>query len=369
MGTGSFAGFYPVAPMRSRLQPVNEKPLTRPKIPGWPIAAALAVLFLYFYYVRIVLLPFVLAGAAAFILSPAVDKLHRHLARLPRWVAAVTVYLLVLAVVGAFGFWLGPGLADDVTQVADAAPRVIQGALTYIAPTGKIVFMGETVSASAASQTVLEGMRAYLLSGAGLSLAAAGFGALLGAFLTLVLLAYFLISGPTLRHGLTWLVPPEYRGHLHELTRGVGPMLRRYFIGLFLIVSYAAGLSLLFFGGIFRIAHAPLLSLLIGVLELVPIFGPIISAALVVVTAFEQASLGLTIGFIAFILALRLSIDQIVGPLVLGQAAYLHPVAVIFAFLTGAVFLGVLGLLLAVPVAATIKIVLGHYYRERLSSS
>ena len=344
---------------------MNDRSLTRPKIPGWPIAAALAVLFLYFYYVRVVLLPFVLGGAAAFILSPAIDRLHRRVSRLPRWVAAVGVYVLVLCVIAGLGFWFGPGLVDDVTQLAGTIPHVLQAALAYVAPSGKLVFMGQAVSTSAASQAALDGMRAYLLSGAGISLAAAGFGAILGGFLTLVLLAYFLISGPTLRRGLVWLVPPEYRNHLHDLTEGVAPMLRRYFVGLFLVVSYTAGLSLIFFGGIFHIAHAPLLSLLIGVLELVPIFGPMISMALVVVTAFQQASLALTIGFIVFIIALRLSIDQVVGPLVLGQAAYLHPVVVIFAFLTGAVFLGMLGLLLAVPLAATIKIVLGHYYSEK----
>lgn len=42
--------------------------------------------------------------------------------------------------------------------------------------------------------------------------------------------------------------------------------------------------------------------------------------------------MGLTIGLIAFIVALRLSIDQVLGPLVLGQAAYVHPIVVIFAF-------------------------------------
>ena len=58
------------------------------------------------------------------------------------------------------------------------------------------------------------------------------------------------------------------------------------------------------------------------------------------------------------------SIDQLVGPLVLGRAAKVHPVVIIFSFLAGAVLFGAIGLLLAVPVAASIKIVLSIYYSE-----
>ncbi len=66
--------------------------------------------------------------------------------------------------------------------------------------------------------------------------------------------------------------------------------------------------------------------------------------------------------FLAFYIALRLSIDQVVGPLVLGRAVELHPVVIIFAFLAGGVLFGALGVLLAVPFAAAIKTVLSVYY-------
>ncbi|HEV2549021.1 MAG TPA: AI-2E family transporter [Stellaceae bacterium] len=74
--------------------------------------------------------------------------------------------------------------------------------------------------------------------------------------------------------------------------------------------------------------------------------------------------------FLTGILAvLRVSIDQLVGPLVLGRMARLHPVVIIFAFLSGAVLFGVIGLLLAVPVAASIKIVLTTYCAEPADES
>jgi predicted PurR-regulated permease PerM len=65
-----------------------------------------------------------------------------------------------------------------------------------------------------------------------------------------------------------------------------------------------------------------------------------------------------------FVLALRLSIDNIIGPIVLGHAARLHPVVVIAGFVGGAMLFGIVGLLLAVPMAVCIKIALEHYYAE-----
>ncbi|HLI22444.1 MAG TPA: AI-2E family transporter [Stellaceae bacterium] len=347
---------------------MSDRRQTRQKIPGWPIAAALAVLFLYLYYVRIVLVPFVIAGAIAFILTPAVDRLHRHAQRLPRWAVALAIYFLFLAMCIALAWGLGPAVLGDIAALTHELPHTIQSVLGYLAPSGTIAVFGQNITSADLSHDILNGLRGYLLSGAGLTIASSGIAIVFAFFLGLVLLAYFLFSAPTLERGFMWLVPPEYRDHVSRLTQDVGPMLRRYFLGLAVVVFYTATMALIFFTAIFKIPHAPLLAILVGLLELVPLLGPMISAGLVVLAAFEQSSLALAIGLVVFILCLRLSIDQLVGPLVLGRAAYIHPVAVIFAFLTGAVFLGVLGLLLAVPVAATIKIVLSHYYRERLRS-
>jgi predicted PurR-regulated permease PerM len=58
----------------------------------------------------------------------------------------------------------------------------------------------------------------------------------------------------------------------------------------------------------------------------------------------------------------RVVIDRLIGPVILGRAVSLHPVVVIFALLAGGLVLGMAGILLAVPVAASVKIVLDYYY-------
>ena len=178
------------------------------------------------------------------------------------------------------------------------------------------------------------------------------------------MLAYFLISGKKIAAGVFWLVPPEYRREVNAVAARILPLLWRYFFGLLVVVGYTSFLAWIAFGPVFRIPHAPLLAIVVGVLELIPLIGPACTLAIVGVIAAQEGSMIATVSLFAFAIALRLSLDELVAPLVLGQAARLHPAVIIFAFLSGGILCGIIGLLLAVPVAASIKIILTTYYAE-----
>jgi len=185
-----------------------------------------------------------------------------------------------------------------------------------------------------------------------------------GTFLTLVLMPYFMISAPRLAAGTIWLLPPERREPVEDLLPRIVPVLRRYLIGLVVVISYTASVAWIGFGPVFHLPHAVLLAITVGILELIPVIGPFLSATMVGVIAVQQSGLlaaGLLFGFA---IALRLSIDNLVGPIVLGEAARIHPVVVIISFVCGAILFGVVGLLLAVPIAVCIKITLEQYYAE-----
>lgn len=335
-------------------------------MPGWPIAAALAVVCVFLYYVRIVLLPFIVAGAIAFVLSPLIERLHKRYWRLPRWAAATLVYVAVLACLAVFARWAGPVLAADLAEIMAGTPHALHHLANEIAPGGNIIVFGQPIDIEAMLSGLFAQMRSWMLSDQVLAIAADGITAVAGLFLGLVLLIYFLVSGPTLARGLLWIVPPEYRAEVARVAVKVAPVLRRYVVGIAVVVLYTSVTSWIAFAWVFRVQHAPLLAITVGLLELIPVFGPLSSIVLVGITALEQSSLTMAATLAAFAILLRLSIDQVVGPLVLGRAAYVHPVVVMFAFLSGGVFLGVLGLVLAVPVAAATKIVLTHYYDEQV---
>lgn len=141
-------------------------------------------------------------------------------------------------------------------------------------------------------------------------------------------------------------------------------MLRRYLIGLGLVVTYTAVVGWIGFGPIFHLPHAVLLAIVVGFLELIPVIGPFLSATIVGVIAIQQQGIVAAALLFGFAIGLRLSIDNLVGPIVLGEAARIHPVIIIISFVCGAILFGIVGLLIAVPIAVCIKITLQHYYAE-----
>ncbi|HSU05719.1 MAG TPA: AI-2E family transporter, partial [Acetobacteraceae bacterium] len=193
-----------------------------------------------------------------------------------------------------------------------------------------------------------------------------GFGTVAGLILTFVLIPYFLISGPRLSAGALWLVPPERRRSVNEMLPELVPMLRRYVVGLICVVLYTATVAYVGLGPVFGVPNAGLLAVVVGFLELVPVIGPITSMVLIGLSALQQGTFA-AIFLMGYAVVLRLSIDNLVGPLALGRAVTVHPVVVIFGFVIGAMLFGIIGLLLAVPTAACIKLILEHYYAEPIA--
>ncbi len=334
----------------------------RSKIGGWPLAAGITVVLVFLFFVRQVLTPFVLAAALAFVLTPPIDWIQAQL-RLPRWIVAAATYLVILAIVITPAVFYGGSLVHDVAQLGMHLPDLVR---RYVADLARIAgpALGLSINVDNVTAAILSRGHAFFKSSSATTVAGYGIGAGLSIVLGVVVLAYFLISGKRIATGVFWLVPPEYRGEVKTVAAKVLPLLWRYFFGLVVVVIYTTTLAWTAFGPIFHIPHAPLLAFIVGLLELVPLIGPAITLIIVGVISAEQADLAATVGLFAAAIALRLSLDELVAPLILGKAARLHPAVIIFAFLSGGALFGVLGLLLAVPIAASIKIILTIYYAE-----
>ena len=344
-------------------EPTDRNP-RRSRVGGWAIAAVLTVLAILLYAVRYALLPFVFAAAISFVADPPIVYLQRR-TKSPRWLVASLLYIVLLGVLGAAGYWIGSAAAADLMRLAAGAPQILARFIGEILGP-RIDLFGDVYT----PQQLVRKLGTLLSASAG----AGGFERLAGAaltataslFLLLVLIPYFLISGPRLAAGAIWLLPPERRHSVEVLLPKLVPVLRRYLVGLAGVVLYTASVGWVGFGAVFHLPHAPLLAIAVALLELVPVVGPLASASLVGLVALQQASIWAAFLLIAFVIGLRLSIDDLVGPLILGQAARIHPVVVILSFVCGAMLFGIVGLLLAVPVAVTIKTALEHYYSEPL---
>jgi predicted PurR-regulated permease PerM len=279
-------------------------------------------------------------------------------------VVAALAYLVLLALASLFGYAIGINAARDLLQLAGQAPAIARNLIEQATGPNGIALFGTTYTTDDIMHAITAGFRELMATGVVAKAGGLTISALFALALTFVLAPYFMISGPRLVAGAIWLIPPERRHSVVELLPKIVPMLRRYLIGIVLVVIYASTVAWIGFGLVFHLSNAVLLAITVGVLELVPVIGPLSSATLVGLVAVQQASLHAAILLVGFVVALRLSVDNLVGPLVLGSVTRLHPVVIIAGFTCGAMLFGVLGLLLAVPVAVCIKITLEHYYAE-----
>jgi len=325
----------------------------------------IATLSIFVYLIRDILFPFVVAGVLAYVCTPVVDWMAARW-RAPRWMFA-TLVLLALAAIFLLVAWLGvPPLIEEFKQVGGHLEASVESFVGEFIGKGDVHLLGETINAHNIAASVAGTVRQWFgQGGSAIRVAVYGFAAMFGFILAWVLLGYMLIDSRRLSAGLFWLVPPHHRPFVHRVWNGLNPVLRRYFVGVGLVVIYAATVAYIGLGLILHLHHAVLLALLTGFLEVIPVVGPAASAVIAGLVAVQEANGSWNIiAYAIYATALRISIDEFFGPIVLGRAAYVPPVLVIFCFLSGGVLFGIVGVVLAVPVALTVKGTLQELYKE-----
>ncbi len=319
----------------------------------------------FLYFIRAILLPFILAAVIAYICTPGLDWLARR-TRWPRPLFAVITFLILIGLTGALLAVAGERLVAEVKGTGADVQSSFAGVIRQALGGGSISLFGQTLNADQIAHTIFDRVRDWLGQTDQLvTLTGYSLGAIMGVFLTAVLLLYFLLGGRGVARGMLWIVPPHRRDLVRRIWQRVDPALTRYFIGVIAVVVYATVAAYIGLGVILGIDHAVMLALLTGILETVPVIGPTAAATIAGLVSLRTATgLGSILAYAAYATALRLSIDQVFGPLVLGRAARVHPVLIIFCFLSGAVLLGVPGVIIAVPVALIIKNTLATLYGD-----
>lgn len=327
--------------------------------------AVVVGLIVFLYFVRDILLPFVVAAIVAFVATPLVDWLAKR-TRVPRWVYALAVLFAILGLGALLGLLGAPPLLHELQRIAGNLQGTVTGFLRVLLGNTTFNLLGQRIDAVGVGAMIAHEAQAWMAQdGRILELAAIGAAGFFAAILIIVLLGYFLLDAHRIGRGLAWLIPPHYRSLTSRVGRDLEPILRRYFIGVGLVVLYASIAAYIGLGLVLKIQHAVFLALITGLLELIPFVGPAASAVIAGLVAAQQASSSWNIiGYIIYATALRISIDQFFGPLVLGRAAYVPPVLVIFCFLAGGLLFGIVGVILSVPVALSIKVLLRVIYQE-----
>ncbi|MFQ5679236.1 MAG: AI-2E family transporter [Gemmatimonadota bacterium] len=338
------------------------------------LAVATTVLFLLWVVdtTGLLLAPFILALILAYILDPAVTLLERR--RVPRWAAVALLAVPLLAVLSLVVFVLAPAVARQVTEFISDVPshlsaveRWLDGARSWVIRLGipgideSTVPRLRDIDAEAIVQ-YLQARRTALAQG-GVQ-AVLGIGRGLGAALTLVaylvllpiLTFYLLRDWRKVIARVTELIPLEERERVVGFVSRYDDLLSRYLRGQLLLATIVGLLIWLLFT-IVDFPYALLLGLIAAVFNLVPYLGFAVTLVVSVLIALFSGAILPSLGKVAIVLLIEQVVEQVLGPLIVGESVGLHPVWVILALALFSFFFGFVGLLLAVPAAVLLKLV------------
>ncbi|MDF2572842.1 MAG: yhhT 2 [Sporomusa sp.] len=335
---------------------------------GWLKIGVLALGLYMLSQVTVIYLPVIVAVTAAFVLNPLVNALTalsvgKREYHLPRGVAILIVFILTGFLITIMTtFVLLPFIGEFNNFVIDL-PKLIS----------RINILSILIEQRANSTQVPENIRLLITNG--LSDAAAYAVTLMrnaiNAVFTLatqiielvvvpVLTYYFLKDWRSLKAGVITLFPPSSQARAVSVIEEMAVVVSNYIRGQVLI---SVIMGLMVFSGMYylRVDYPLVLGLLATFTETIPILGPIIGAIPAILLAY-LASPVLATKVAAFYIILHQIENHIIVPNIMGHTIDLHPVLVIVSLLIGGQLYGIAGMILAVPVAALLKVILRHLW-------
>jgi len=312
------------------------------------------VALLFAFYVLYLVRDIVYLLIVVLIISTALEPLVARLAtqKIPRALSIIVIYLFILIILSFLLYLIIPPMALQLKELALNVPYYSKRLSDF------------TQNAGIQSlQNVLSQLSLTLSSYGGDAIGAVFsiFGGIFSAVTIFVLTFYFLVEENGVRHFLFNLVPVAKQERVAKIIKKVGIKFSHWIrgqLGLMLLMGIIDGILFYILG----VPFALTLGVLAGLLEIIPIVGPILSGIVAVIIAFIAGiafwKILLLVGLLILVQQLE---NQILVPKIMQKAVGLSPVVVIIALLIGGKLFGIGGAILAVPLAAGIQVVYQEY--------
>jgi predicted PurR-regulated permease PerM len=303
----------------------------------------------------------VLIGMAFFLalgLEPAASWFVKH--GLPRWAATTLVFVIFLAAMGAFVAAAIPPLAQQATELIHQVPHYLQQAQNHSSTIGRL---NDRFQLQQHITDAVNGSGGSALNEV-VSAGTAVFGALADSLIVIVLTVNFLIDMPRIRTTLYRLVPHSRRPRAILIGDEVFAKVGAYVLGNVLI-SVIAGAATFIWLASFGVPYPLLLGIFVAVLDLVPVVGSTIAGVVVAAVALT-VSLPVCIATIVFFVVFRLLEDYLLVPRIIGRAVNVPALITVVAVLIGGALLGIVGALVAIPIAAALQVLTQELLYPRL---
>jgi len=322
------------------------------------------LLLAFLYLVGSIVTPFIWAAVTAYILNALVRVAHGRIGG-PRPLWVVLIYFgLVIGLIWALT-GVVPLLGMQVRQIVGEVPNYVRQVTVFL-QANNINLGGGRVTEAQITETTRRGLSDAmgLMGSRAPELARNLFEGLLHILIYLLATFFILLGAPKTVSNFRSLFSPPVLDELDPWFKRINHTLISYLRGQLLlvaVVSIATYIGLSILGVQFALA----LAIMSGLVETIPYLGPYAAGAIAVLVGLTQTQPNhfgwppLMLGAAVAILytVIRQTEDNLVMPVVIGRTVELHPLTVLFMVLAGASVAGVLGLLIAVPVAATVKII------------
>jgi predicted PurR-regulated permease PerM len=320
---------------------------------------AAAIILLFFYYAAGVVITLLLSILLAYFLDPAVEFLERM--SLPRTLGAMVMVLILIAVLVAGGYGLWTRTADfaenwpKYSTVLRQAAGAVEGKIKGIE--GQVSQIATDSGASSAATVRAEPtiVRTLIFR---------GIGSLYALFLEITfmpfLVFFMLAEKRELWHGTLQLFPASRRTQVKETLEDLRDVLRDYLAGMSIVTLVVIASSSLFFW-VIGMEYPVLTGIASGILNMVPYIGAVMAwlPAFLIALA-KWKTLGEFVLIAATLTAIHVLAINLVAPKLVGRRVRLNAVAITIALLFWGWVWGGMGLVLAIPITAALRVICDH---------
>ncbi len=317
------------------------------------------------YLTRHIIAPFAIAFIIAYALDPLVDKLEEW--KLPRTVAIVFFLLFIVILLVLAGLIIFPIIKIQVEKLASDMPNYISTIQQWLSPFVENIIKENPARINESISKLMEkfGNLPLKLLSSSTSLLWSGFSGILSFIITLINLIiipiscfYLLKDIDSIKEKINNLIPPRYRDSLLTLLEETNKVLGSFIRGQ---LTVSVILAVLYCGGLLLVGTP--LSIIIGIIaglaNVVPYLGLLVGLVpALILTLLQYHDIIHLVGvLLVFGIAQALE-GMVITPRIVGEQIGLHPVIIMLAILIGGQFMGFVGIVVAVPVAAVLNVFL-----------
>ncbi len=312
-------------------------------------------------FVQTLFFPFLVSGVLYYLFRPIVRYLHQY--KVPKSISILLLYLLIIGVFVLLGYLIGPVLQHQFSNLVENFPALLEKAKVKFAELNHNPWVNKYINWDEIAGNVVNYLQtSYTTIGSNL----AGFFGIvtniLVVFVTVPFILYYMLKeGEKAAPYMLRILPDRERGHgiliLNDLDNALSSFIRGQ-----VIVSVSIGLIVLIGYLIIGMPYALLLALFAMFTNIIPFIGPIMGLTpALIIAAVHSPSMVVKVLIVA-IIAQQLE-GNFITPRVLGNTLNIHPLTIILLLLVAGGLAGFLGLLLAIPTYAVLKVIASHAYK------